>query len=582
MQIEHGSGARLLRANRSLQGVSLTSTSAVFKTVGYYDTQAGLSFIDGMTIYFCGGTTVVPDDQEAVIPQSTTEDFPVGILVLIVAIIVLCFACIFSLYYYRMQKKVRGLTADLTKMKDQMVGVEAVVQDYDPRTAVSGDGSADLRPITPIVPQAGPQAFRTVWYWQEDDSRLSAHNQNEIFQPGNFVKYAGSVCAELEDAYMEWMDGRGPAKRNVDLQDRISSTGTESKAFAPDSGTVFEMDFNQMQQINRKSRFARTILRREVAIPAAGDSSANPPRATGGSKRTRSKDRAGDASLPPADLADEDFLVLHIGQLVQFSKKRPDGWAFGVVIFDEVEDRPSIDQQGVTTSSGWFPASCTDTPSNAQLKKLQAIMGGEGAANALNAPDSWDPVKDPLVAQLFRVPDGAEKQAAVNAFMATLPNTVKIISVDRIQNMSLWQSYAVKRQTVTATSDTPAQVERAWLFHGTTEDIVPKIMQQGFNRSFCGRNATMYGKGVYFARDSSYSSSKIYSAPDGKGIQRMFLCRVTVGAYCQGRKDGLSPDVKSGHILYDTTVDNMRDPSIFVTYHDGQGYPEYLIHFTQP
>lgn len=173
----------------------------------------------------------------------------------------------------------------------------------------------------------------------------------------------------------------------------------------------------------------------------------------------------------------------------------------------------------------------------------------------------------------------------VNAFMATLQPNVKVISVDRVENMTLWQSYAVKKQTMTAGSAGPAdQVERVWLFHGTTEDIVPKITQQGFNRSFCGRNATMYGKGVYFARDASYSSGKTYSAPDAKGIQRMFLCRVAVGSYCRGVKDAVTPDVKDAakHLLYDTTVDNTKDPSIFVTYHDGQAYPEYLIHFKQP
>ena len=40
------------------------------------------------------------------------------------------------------------------------------------------------------------------------------------------------------------------------------------------------------------------------------------------------------------------------------------------------------------------------------------------------------------------------------------------------------------------------RVERVWLFHGTDEDTVPKITSMGFNRSFCGKNATMFGKGV--------------------------------------------------------------------------------------
>lgn len=42
------------------------------------------------------------------------------------------------------------------------------------------------------------------------------------------------------------------------------------------------------------------------------------------------------------------------------------------------------------------------------------------------------------------------------------------------------------------------QCERT-LFHGTQPSTVPQICERGFNRSYCGRNATAYGKGVYFA-----------------------------------------------------------------------------------
>ena len=91
----------------------------------------------------------------------------------------------------------------------------------------------------------------------------------------------------------------------------------------------------------------------------------------------------------------------------------------------------------------------------------------------------------------------------------------------------------------------------------------------------------MYGKGVYFARDSSYSSRTTYSRPNAKGVQHMFLVRVTVGVYCLGKQDALTPDVRKGHQLYDTTVNEMKNPLIYVTYHDAQAYPEYLVKFKQ-
>jgi len=108
-----------------------------------------------------------------------------------------------------------------------------------------------------------------------------------------------------------------------------------------------------------------------------------------------------------------------------------------------------------------------------------------------------------------------------------------------------------------------------------------KIMQQGFNRSFCGKNATVYGKGVYFARDASYSAYPTYSVPDKKGHQYIMACRVTVGEYCPGVTNALTPDIRDAQTqtLYDSTVgllqgDSMSNPSIYVTYHDAQAYPE--------
>ena len=158
----------------------------------------------------------------------------------------------------------------------------------------------------------------------------------------------------------------------------------------------------------------------------------------------------------------------------------------------------------------------------------------------------------------------------------------------------MWQSYVVKRQTICYRETGPSGIndeavqqkalnrfERKWLFHGCNVEVVDKILQQGFNRSFCGKNATMYGKGVYFARDACYSAHTIYAVPDRKGIQYMLACRVVVGEYCKGKQDALTPDIRDHktHALYDTTVNNLKDPSIYVTYHDAQAYPEYLITF---
>jgi len=238
--------------------------------------------------------------------------------------------------------------------------------------------------------------------------------------------------------------------------------------------------------------------------------------------------------------------------------------------------------------TGWFPLSCTELATATHLAKLQEQMGA-GAAMALDAPPHWTNVKDALVAERHTLPDGAEKNEAVRAFMKSLPPSIKVVSVERIQNMAMWQSYAVKRQgMMTRDKSTSKDVgkidkrsEKRWLFHGTSADTVPKIIQQGFNRGFAGKNATAFGKGVYFAQNSSYSASTTYSPPDRNQVQQMFLCRVLTGFTCKGNANQLVPDMrdKARHILYDCTTNS--DKTIYVTYHDSQQYPEYLVRFKQ-
>ena len=95
--------------------------------------------------------------------------------------------------------------------------------------------------------------------------------------------------------------------------------------------------------------------------------------------------------------------------------------------------------------------------------------------------------------------------------------------------------------------------------------------------------ATVYGNGVYFALDASYSERSTYSPPDVIGCRYMYLTRVLVGEYTVGRKGLLTPPARSAGgdptDAYDSVVDQIPNPQIFVVFYDWQCYPEYLITF---
>ena len=240
---------------------------------------------------------------------------------------------------------------------------------------------------------------------------------------------------------------------------------------------------------------------------------------------------------------------------------------------------------------------------NAALKtELDALR--RARRSILDVPATWgeSAASAARATQRTRLPASSmERREVVEAFMQTLRpgasriyqaniGRVEVLGVERIQNAALWKGYQVKRQSVlereSARALPDSRFEKTWLFHGTDEQTAPKIIEQGFNRSFCGKNATRLGKGVYFALEASYSASKTYSTPNSAGVQHIFLCRVVVGEYCVGREGGVAPDerrffLQSEHLRYDSTVDRLDHPGIFVTYHDSQAYPEYLVTFRQ-
>ena len=60
----------------------------------------------------------------------------------------------------------------------------------------------------------------------------------------------------------------------------------------------------------------------------------------------------------------------------------------------------------------------------------------------------------------------------------------------------------------------------------------------------------------------------------------MYLVKVLVGEYTSGARGmKTAPPKGSGTELYDSVVDRVFGPTIFVVFPDNQAYPEYLVKF---
>lgn len=106
------------------------------------------------------------------------------------------------------------------------------------------------------------------------------------------------------------------------------------------------------------------------------------------------------------------------------------------------------------------------------------------------------------------------------------------------------------------------------LFHGTDWNTIPLIKESGFRRDLNKRS--VYGKGVYFAKDAYYSHH--FTDKNANGERCLLVSKVNVGKYTQGRPDAVLNTKK-----YDSFVDNPEYPTIFVTAKDNHCIPYCMI-----
>lgn len=183
--------------------------------------------------------------------------------------------------------------------------------------------------------------------------------------------------------------------------------------------------------------------------------------------------------------------------------------------------------------------------------------------------------------------DSSEFTHVADRFVTTGVGVTKadIVSVFRVENPYLLRRYELLKEQIAAANEplgvSSHGVNELHLFHGTRFQVVPQILELGFNRSYCGHNATVLGKGVYFAAQAGYSQRPTYSPPNKAGIRHVIFARVLCGDFTRGSASLLAPPPrKSGALaLFDTVVDNIASPQVYVAFQDAQAFPEYVIAF---
>uniref|UniRef100_K7FSX6 TCDD-inducible poly [ADP-ribose] polymerase-like n=1 Tax=Pelodiscus sinensis TaxID=13735 RepID=K7FSX6_PELSI len=201
-------------------------------------------------------------------------------------------------------------------------------------------------------------------------------------------------------------------------------------------------------------------------------------------------------------------------------------------------------------------------------------------------PETWVPLTPEQ--DWHKVPMSIEDRGfrlIYGLFHKSLPEArYRLLQVWRVQNPFLWDKYK-RKQSHMSRQMSPEQQRRneRHLFHGTSAGAVPAICKHNLDPRLSGKHAAIYGQGSYFARRASYSHR--YAPPSEAGLRHVFLCKVLVGRWAQGQAAlPRPPPLDAGDPasnLYDSCVDNLSDPQIYVVFDNDQCYPYFLIQYRE-
>ncbi|XP_039616693.1 protein mono-ADP-ribosyltransferase PARP11-like isoform X2 [Polypterus senegalus] len=204
------------------------------------------------------------------------------------------------------------------------------------------------------------------------------------------------------------------------------------------------------------------------------------------------------------------------------------------------------------------------------------------------APSHWENVTDEPYQLIPLHASTNEFKEVSKLFGSTMSESVKEIA--RIQNIYLWDCFYRKKRQM-CNLKRAIDIEEMKLFHGTSLNNLKDICMLNFDPRLHGSNqGTVYGKGTYFARHAIYATKFCKQntqlhvlSPHGGWYQPriVFLARVLVGEYTTGREVYKRPPQKESttRILYDSCVDDIKYPNIYVIFDSSQMYPEYVIAF---
>jgi hypothetical protein len=271
-----------------------------WETVGATGTDIGSADISLKNICFArlGCNLLKLPSYSYPVPRVTLPGWTVAIIV----IFVLLFVAV-AIKYWRSRKSKQRIKSELDAFQDLVVGMRTAEKYYLPTVIVGDNNGNDVEnPKATTSTTVHDQPTKKVqWCWKETPHVMDRHDAEVIVgDPADcWIKYDEDSNAKLEVAFQS---GHGE--------------------FSPMPGYVVSLI--AMTQTKSATGFQRDVQR--LVEDAADGQQDN------GAKQLLGLDDAQVGGTLPFDIRKEPQMVLVKGDVVQISKQRPDGWAFGTKV----------------------------------------------------------------------------------------------------------------------------------------------------------------------------------------------------------------------------------------------------------
>lgn len=200
--------------------------------------------------------------------------------------------------------------------------------------------------------------------------------------------------------------------------------------------------------------------------------------------------------------------------------------------------------------------------SSEEFQRILAIFKAaprEQAAYALSPQATWDSRR---ILKIERVENHLQQEGSTKPYYESLRRT--------LEDQGL---------------DFEPGAHTCWAFHGAQPEAIDSIVSNplaGFQPLASGmRNSNVWGSGTYFARDAKYvADGGFCGQPGPDGSRKMLMCLLMSGMPCLGDPShkGVLPFRNRPH-RYNSAVDSLSSPEIYIIQHPGGALPAYLITF---